>query len=239
MRGKAAAGADAASCSCGFRRFHGVDNAAASMAKPAYGYANGVVPTAALEAIAKRRAARDGAGSSPAPTLSDCEAACCEEALCHSVTWRANTSTCVAALSIAHGARAEDWCWHPTVASHAVTSIRLPGEWEARAVSEARRFFAASKLTRSAGAAKGPRAFSKTFSNPVGHSHPMERAMQPESCEATGRWSKGRMFGGEMAISDVTAAAVSLSTQRSDCPSQLHPKVVRTTKQGQNIYGGV
>ena len=54
---------------CGFRRFAGVDNAAAARLKPSYGYGAAVVPLAT-------------------PSLDACEVACCEEALCHSVVGR-------------------------------------------------------------------------------------------------------------------------------------------------------
>ena len=53
---------------------HFVGNAAAAMAKPAYGFANGVVPQQTLQSLAVQRAARGGEAR---PTLSDCERACC------------------------------------------------------------------------------------------------------------------------------------------------------------------
>ncbi|KAL1527864.1 hypothetical protein AB1Y20_009240 [Prymnesium parvum] len=104
-----------ANCSCGFIRYADVDNSAAQRLKPAAGFGLAQVPLRS-------------------PSLHACEAACCHEELCHSVVWLANESRCVASLSMAHGARPTDWCWHPSVASHAVTSLRLPGAWEKRAV---------------------------------------------------------------------------------------------------------
>ncbi|KAL3902249.1 MAG: hypothetical protein SGPRY_012145 [Prymnesium sp.] len=105
-----------ANCSCGFRRFTGVDNAAASYLKPFYGYGSSVV---------RFEPAR--------PSLSECERRCCREITCHSVVWDNASSTCVASLSISHGARADDWCWRPTLRKDAITSIRLPGKWQVRA----------------------------------------------------------------------------------------------------------
>ena len=213
-------------CACGFRRFPGVDNAAAASAKPAYGYAHGVLRQSTFAALP----------SGQAPTLSDCEAACCKEPLCHSITWRANTSTCIAALAIAHGARQDDWCWHPTSAPHATTSIRRPGMWQAQALREAAKFLAAHTLIRT-GPAAGPRVFTKRFSTPVGHSHPMERELRDTSCKLPlGAVDRARSY----AISDVVAAAIPViyggDTARS-CPSELHPHKLRMTKGGEVVWG--
>ena len=248
VRGAAAAeggeGAEAVppACACGFRRFEGVDNAAAAMAMPAYGYAHGFLTRAALEVLARRRVGAANEEHVP-PTLADCEAACCDEPLCHSVTWKANTSQCVAGLAIAYGARLDDWCWHPMAGEHATTSIRLPGRWQSRAVAEAQSFLRARTLIRARGAAAGPRRFHKAFSDPPGHSRgPMEREMSAESsasaCDATSAApTRVVMAGAEFALSDVVAAAVPLAGQPHECTSQLHPRVVRTTKQGQHVYG--
>ena len=192
------AGAD---CTCGFRRFHGVDNARFADAKPAYGYGNAIVPPAALE-----RVQLPSAGGAR-PTLRECERLCCDEPLCHSIVWRANTSTCIASLAIAHGARVDDWCWHPTASEHAITSIRLPGAWQQRALDAAQHFLQARTLVRT-GPESGPRTYTKAFHLPVGHSHPMERHVQARSCDAE--------RGGHQ-VSDIAAGAVALSTELERC----------------------
>jgi hypothetical protein len=204
-----AAKATSAACECGFRRFAGIDNAAFAQAKPAYGYGHGVVPATTLR-TAELKLGRGGGGGGA--TLEACERACCEDKLCHSVTWRTNTSTCVAALTIAHGARPTDWCWHPTASVHALTSIRLPGTWENRARLEASAYLRSQQLVRR-GAAAGPRLLGKPFFTPVGHSHPMERTMVPAACEAPA----SRPFG-SYEISDVHAAAVPYASQLASCP---------------------
>uniref|UniRef100_A0A7S2DYK5 Uncharacterized protein n=1 Tax=Haptolina brevifila TaxID=156173 RepID=A0A7S2DYK5_9EUKA len=211
------------SCSCGFRRFPGVDNAAAAAAKPAYGYAHGVVPVPQLERAALKLGVKEGGA-----TLASCEAACCDEPLCHSVTWRQNTSTCIAGLAIAHGARYDDWCWHPTIVHTATTSIRLPGKWRERTLEEAARFLGSPSLVRR-GAAKGPRTFQKTFRTPVGHSHPMERQLSATACEPSAN-------RGGYELSDIVAAAVPLEAHRLGCPSELHPHKVREA-QGKGYFG--
>ena len=183
-------------CACGFRRFRGVDNALAAQLKPAYGYGTALVPRSQLT-----RGAR--------PTIDDCERACCDEVLCHSVTWRANTSECVAALAIHHGARSNDWCWHPTPSENAVTSIRLHGSWHERAVRAAESFLDSSMLVRK-GTERGPRTFRKAFRSPVGHSHPMERHMQAAACGAT---------HGGLEVSDIGVGAVPLSNDLAECPA--------------------
>lgn len=227
-----AVGSAAGECACGFRRFEGVDNAAAALAKPSYGYANGFVTRAALLRLDAGRVssgarASSAAGAAAAPSLSACEAACCGEPLCHSITWRANTSTCIAHLAIAHGARLDDWCWHPTLAPSATTSIRLPGRWQELALREASRFLSSTTLTR-AGAASAPRTFRKPFRDAVGHSHPMERQLIATSCDASSS-------GGYVA-SDILAAAVPLQGHGLQCPSELHPHQVRE-KKGVAFYG--
>jgi hypothetical protein len=58
-------------CSCRFRRFGGVDNAALASRKPFFGYGIARLPLGA------------------SPSLEACERACCGEALCHSVVWYA------------------------------------------------------------------------------------------------------------------------------------------------------
>ncbi|KOO25494.1 hypothetical protein Ctob_002803 [Chrysochromulina tobinii] len=93
--------------SCAFRRFVGVDNAAHGRLKPSYGY--GIAAVGVL------------------PSLDDCEARCCADLMCHSVVWLAPTRSCIALLTIAHGARRDDFCWRPTLAAGATTSVRLPG----------------------------------------------------------------------------------------------------------------
>ena len=74
-------------CRCGFRRLRGVDNAAAARRKPFYGYGVARVVWAAGEE----------------PSLAACEARCCDEPTCHSVTYDRNSSACTAGLAIAHG----------------------------------------------------------------------------------------------------------------------------------------
>ena len=111
-----------ANCSCGFRRFAGVDNAANARLKPVYGYGSAVVRFG------------DGHGA-PTASLAACERLCCAEATCHSVVWDAATSTCTASLAIAFGARPDDWCWRPVLRADATTSIRLPGAWQARCIT--------------------------------------------------------------------------------------------------------
>ena len=129
-------------------------------AKPTYGYGTAIV-------------------RAPAPrSLAECEARCCGEPTCHSVSWRAGASECVAMLSIAHGARPTDWCWRPTLAPDAVTSIRLAGAWEQRALAAAARVLGAQTLLR-VGNASGPRLYRKAgrhWTSPAGHTHPLERS---------------------------------------------------------------
>lgn len=216
-----------AACVCGFRRFAGLDNAVYAQAKPAYGYGHGVVPATTLRSL-RMRLGGAGGGGGAAATLEACERACCEDKLCHSVTWRANTSTCVAALAIHHGARADDWCWHPTASSHAITSIRLPGEWERATRAEARAFLQSSTLVRR-GEGTGPRLLSKPFFTPVGHSHPMERTVEPMSCSAP----TVTAARGAYEISDVHAAAVPYAKQLASCPGDSPTTWVPKPKQQQ------
>lgn len=207
--GGSTSGGATSSCECGFRRFSGVDNAAYAQAKPAYGYGHAVVPLTTLKKVAIR--AGGGGGGGGAVTLEACERACCEEKLCHSVTWLSNTSTCIASLAIAHGARSDDWCWHPTASVHAVTSIRLPGKWEERAIKEAQGYLRSRTLVRR-GDAAGPRALHKQFSSPVGHSHPMERTVEPSSCTAPS------LSPGAYEVSDIAVSAVPYASQVAACP---------------------
>ena len=123
-------------CECGFVRYADVDNVAAQRLKPARGFG--------LTEVRLREA-----------SLEACEAACCGEPLCHSVVWLGNESRCVASLAMAHGARKTDWCWHPRAYRTAVTSLRLPGAWEARAVELAERVLAARNIVRRPGEADG------------------------------------------------------------------------------------
>ena len=126
-----------------------------------------------------------------ARSLGECERRCCEEELCHSVVWHARPAgggqngSCVASLAIAHGARPADWCWHPTLASSAVTSLRLPGAWEQRAIDAAARVLRAHELVRH-GPAAGPRLFRKHggWTTPAGHTHPLERSLDAVACAA-------------------------------------------------------
>ena len=186
-----------------------------------------MVPEATLRATLLAPAGGGGGG------LEACERACCEDRLCHSVTWRANTSTCVAALVIDHGARPDDRCWHPTASAHAITSIRLPGEWEEAARHEARSYLASRHLVRR-GPGLGPRVFAKPFSDPVGHSHPMERAVEPLSCDAPAATPAGGYEISGYEISDATAAAVPYARQLSGCPGHSPTSwVPKPTQPGQ------
>ena len=214
-------------CSCGFRRFKGVDNAVYAEAKPAYGYGTSFVP---LSTLRKARVARGGRKDGR-ETLEDCERACCAEVLCHSVIWRANTSTCVAALAIAHGARKDDWCWHPTHSEHAITSIRLPSSpqvqrtgrtWEKAALNAASEYLRAPSLVRR-GVEPGPKLYGKSFHTPVGHSHPMERHIRAAGCEAP-RAAGLRAYE----VSDVAAGAAALSSELKQCPAP--PTVNRASR---------
>lgn len=92
-------------CECGFVRYVGVDNIAHS------------------RDVHARRTLR-------ATSLEGCESACCAVRECHSSVWRANTSTCVAALTNEKGVRKEDRCWHPMEGPHAISSLRAAGAWE-------------------------------------------------------------------------------------------------------------
>ena len=222
------------SCRCGFRRFRGVDNAASAQAKPAYGYGHGQVPSGLLQ----RAQVAVGGGRGGPVTLEACERACCDDPLCHSVTWRSNTSTCIAAFAIAYGARRHDWCWHPTASEHAITSIRLPGAWEATAQEEARKYLSASSLLVSsgsrgsrgsseAGVGPGPHALRKQFSTPVGHSHPMERTVEPASCAAP-HLTPMSAWMSAYRVSPSAAAAVPFASQLPQCPLE---SVITWSKQ--------
>ncbi|KAL1528889.1 hypothetical protein AB1Y20_010212 [Prymnesium parvum] len=181
-----------ANCSCGFRRFRGVDNAAAAARKPVYGYG-----------VAKVRL---GARA----TLAACEAACCAEATCHSVTWDGARRACVASLAIAYGARRSDWCWRPTLREGATTSIRLPGEWQREAIAAAAAVMEAARLVRRGEAAGLPREFRKRrhWRDPAGHSHPLERSIEGVACEAP------RLGRGAVEVSDMVIDAIPLGDPR-------------------------
>ena len=153
--------------------------------------------------------------------------------MCHSVVWLASSRSCHALLAIAHGARRDDWCWHPALAHGATTSIRLPGEWEGRAVDAAARVLRASSFLRS-GTAPGPRVFRKRgrypWTTPAGHQHPLERSIEPVACEPGvspgvspgGRSSRrhkreGRSLGRNvrmLEVSDVLVGAIPLGDPR-------------------------
>ena len=81
------------------------------------------------------------------PSLEACEAACCAEPLCHSVTWIGGVAaSCTAGLAIAHGVRPTDWCWHPTRDEDAITALRLPGAWTPGALVGAARVLESAQL---------------------------------------------------------------------------------------------
>lgn len=201
-------------CACGYRRFVGVDNARYAERKPAYGYATAAL---ALGADTGRRAGRSGTTQATpgGVTQAACERACCEEPLCHSVTWRANTSECIASLAIAHGAREDDWCWHPTISPNAVTSIRLHGAWQLETLRAVRRYLAAPSLVRTGPEVGQPRFFRKAFRTPAGHTHPMERSVTAEACEAP-----APRLPASYEISDAVAAAVTVKPHRLACRSR-------------------
>ena len=189
-------------CACGFRRLQGVDNAALAQAKPTYGYGTAIV-------------------RAPAPhSLAECEARCCAEPTCHSISWLGTSSTCIAMLTIAHGARPTDWCWRPTLAPAAVTSIRLPGAWERSALAVAARVLSAQTLLR-VGNASGPRVYRKAgrWSTPAGHTHPLERSIEPASCRAPPRGGGGR--AGAVEVSDLVIAAIPVGDPRPKKPRGL------------------
>ena len=169
-------------------------------AKPTYGYGTAIV-------------------RAPAPrSLAECEARCCGEPTCHSVSWRAGASECVAMLSIAHGARPTDWCWRPTLAPDAVTSIRLAGAWEQRALAAAARVLGAQTLLR-VGNASGPRLYRKAvrhWTSPAGHTHPLERSIEPSECAAPPRGGGGR--AGAVEVSDLVIAAIPVGDPRPKKP---------------------
>ena len=112
-----------------------------------------------------------------------CERSCCDEPLCHSTVWHGRNGSCTASLALAHGARPTDWCWHPTAVADAITSIRLPGEWQERAVSEARRVLDAPAVLR-VGGSSGPRYFVKPWRSAkhygiAGHTKVLEGCSAP------------------------------------------------------------
>ena len=196
---EAGGAAAATACACGFRRLRGVDNAYVAQAKPFYGYGTAAVT------------------SPPPRSLAECERRCCEEPTCHSVTWLGRAQSCVASLTIAHGARPTDWCWHPKLSDDAVTSLRLAGAWEQRAISEGKRVLAATTLVRT-GNGTGPRVYRKLgrWFTPSGHTHPLERSIEPVGCEAAPRQRRKVEGGGGGAIevSDLVVAAIPVGDPR-------------------------
>lgn len=211
--GATAAGANsvgataATGATCGFRRFAGVDNAAAGRLKPSYGY--GI-----------SRVVHDASGRS-VPSLDACEQACCAAAMCHSVVWHEASKTCDALLAIAHGARRDDFCWHPTLTAGAITSIRLPGQWLDAAVAAAASVLRATTLVRRGGGA-GARTYRKTnhWTTPAGHAHPLERSIEAISCDARATSSVGRgaMRGGAVEVSEMLLGAIPLGDPRPGKP---------------------
>ena len=179
--------------SCAFRRFVGVDNAVHGLLKPSYGYG-----TAAVGVL---------------PSLDECEARCCADLMCHSVVWLAPKRSCFALLTIAHGARRDDFCWRPTLAAGATTSVRLPGAWQSRAVDEAARVLAATSFVRT-GDGTGPRVFHKhgAWRTPAGHEHPLERSMDAVACHRSDAPS------GALQVSDLLIGAIPLGDPRPGKP---------------------
>ena len=124
------------------------------------------------------------------------------------MTYERNSSTCTAGLAIAHGARPSDWCWRPRLAAPStVTSLRLPGGWEAEAVAAAGKVLAATNLVRRGGRASGARLFHKGWnrghwSDPAGHSHPLERTLTPKGCDGGGGGTR------DVVVSDLVTDAV-------------------------------
>ena len=116
-----------------------------------------------------------------------------------------------AVTAVAHGARADDWCWHPTLSVHATSSLRLPGAWETTARREAQRYLHARTLVRRGPAVDGPRVFRKPWTTPAGHTHPMERSVQAASCDAS------HAGGGAYAVSDMVAGAAPLEPHTLGC----------------------
>ncbi len=173
-----------ASCECGFRRFDGVDNAASGMSRPSWGFGTARVLFGEQQEEGARVAS---AVAAPAyrrpgpPSLSACEQACCEEPTCHSVVYASHSSSCYLSLAIAHGARPRDWCWRPVLRNGTVTSVRLPGRWEGRAVRAAAEVMRADRLI----APEQPHVYAKVkaWTDPPGLSHPLERSIEPEACE--------------------------------------------------------
>ena len=179
--------------SCAFRRFVGVDNAVHGLLKPSYGYG-----TAAVGVL---------------PSLDECEARCCADLMCHSVVWLAPKRSCFALLTIAHGARRDDFCWRPTLAAVATTSVRLPGAWQSRAVDEAARVLAATSFVRT-GDGTGPRVFHKhgAWRTPAGHEHPLERSMDAVAC------GRSDAPSGALQVSDLLIGAIPLGDPRPGKP---------------------
>jgi len=176
---------------CGFVRYADVDNAAVQRRKPALGYGLSEVQMAT-------------------PSLAACEAACCDEPLCNSVVWLGNASRCVASLAIAHGARKTDWCWHPSAYQSAVTSLRLPGSWEAHAVELGEQVVVAREIVRQRSPFDGATAPAALYrkamwTHPQGHYGRGGRVKQEVSCTARGA-SKGH--AGTVELSALAADAI-------------------------------
>uniref|UniRef100_A0A7S0LLN3 Uncharacterized protein n=1 Tax=Coccolithus braarudii TaxID=221442 RepID=A0A7S0LLN3_9EUKA len=89
---------------------------------------------------------------------------------------------CTASLALAYGSRPTDWCWHPRHVADAVSSLRLPGAWESRAVAEAARLLAAPTWVRT-GDSPGVRTFSKQW-GASRHYGLEDHFKQARSCEA-------------------------------------------------------
>ncbi|EOD30666.1 hypothetical protein EMIHUDRAFT_456524 [Emiliania huxleyi CCMP1516] len=123
------------------------------------------------------------------PSLAACEARCCDEPTCHSVTYDRNSSACTAGLAIAHG---EPQLAAPTT----VTSLRLPGGWEEEALAAAQRVL------------KGARLFRKSWRDPAGHTHPLERSLTPRGCGEGRGGARGARWREAVPISDLLADAI-------------------------------
>ena len=79
----------------------------------------------------------------------------------------------------------------------------------------------------------------KSFHTPVGHSHPMERTVEPTSCDATVEPT----FRGGYEVSDMVATAVPFEPpQLAACPSPTSwkgkPKQEQQEQQARRAGGG-
>ena len=120
---------------------------------------------------------------------------------------------------------------HPRLADDAVTSIRLAGAWEQAALGAGKRVLGATTLIRT-GNGTGPRVYRKRgrWFTPSGHTHPLERSIEPVACGA-GAGSNA------VEVSDLVIAAIPVGDPRPNkprgraelpgCPasflSQVHP----------------